>query len=158
MEVDAFLADSVVVAEGKLFVQGAGWNIIWTNAVPARHPRIGIGALIHVPYTATNQLHEFSISLVDQDENKLPVAGTPQGADSSDGPVTELRGQFNMGRPPALTPGDEQFVPLAVNLDGLEFPTANMYSVVISIDGTVMKRLPIRVQLVATQMTASSPR
>jgi len=158
MEIDAFLADSVAVAEGKLFVQGAGWNIVWTNAVPARHPRIGIGALIHVPYTATNQLHEFSIRIVDQDENQLSLAAAPPGVDALDGQITELKGQFNMGRPPALTPGDTQIVPLAVNLDGIEFPTSNMYSVVISIDGTVLKRLPIRVQLVANPLTTSPQR
>lgn len=57
MEVDAFLADSIVSAEGKLYVQGAGWNKIQATSFPFRHSRIGIGVIIHVPYTATNQVH-----------------------------------------------------------------------------------------------------
>ena len=151
MEVDALVADSVVVAEGKLYIQGGGWNVIWTQSTPARHPRIGIGALIHVPFTATNQMHEFSIRIVDEDETALPLAAAPPQGVTPDGKVTELKGQFNMGRPPFLTPGDEQVIPLAVNLDGLEFPKPAMYHAVIAIDGTDLKRLPIRVIIINPQ-------
>ena len=45
-----------------------------------------------------------------------------------------------------LVPGDDQIIPIAVNLDGLEFSEPNAYSVVISIDDTDMRRLPMRVQ------------
>ena len=37
MQVDAFLADSVVTAEGKLFVQGAGWDNINAPGFPYAH-------------------------------------------------------------------------------------------------------------------------
>ena len=40
MEVDGFLADSVVVAEGKLYAQGAGWNTISVQSLPAVHDRV----------------------------------------------------------------------------------------------------------------------
>lgn len=146
LEVDAFLADSVVVAEGKLYIQGAGWDTMVVGTFPARHPRLGIGALLRVPWTATNQMHKFSVKIVDQDDNKLVLGDAPPGAGIPDGKVREFIGQFNLGRPPFLTRGESQVVPIGLNIDGLEFPQANTYSVVISVDDTELKRLPLRVR------------
>lgn len=144
MEVEAFLADSVVAAEGKLYVQGAGWNIVYARAVPTRHDRIGIGLLIHVPYTATNQAHKFEIRLEDADANTLPIGEAPPDAQVEDGKIRQFGGDFNVGRPPDLKPGDEQIVPIALNINGLPFEAAGSYSFVIEIDGSEVKRLTFR--------------
>jgi hypothetical protein len=146
LEVDAFLADSVVVADGKLYVQGAGWDTLIVGTFPVRHSRLGIGAVLSVPWTATNQMHKFSVKIVDQDENALVLGTAPPGSGIPDGKVTEIVGQFNLGRPPFLTRGESQAVPIALNLDGLEFPKADTYSVVISINDTDLRRLPLRVR------------
>lgn len=148
LEVDAFLADSVVVAEGKLYVQGAGWDTLVAGTFPVKHPRLGIGVLMRVPWTATNQMHKFSVRIVDQDENKIILGDAPPGSGIEDGKVREIVGQFNLGRPPFLTIGDSQMVPIALNIDGLEFAEANTYSVVISVDDVDLRRLPIRVRSV----------
>jgi hypothetical protein len=148
MQVDAFLADSVVVADGKIYVQGAGWDNIVSAVFPFRHPRIGIGAILRVPYSATNQMHSFSVKIVDPDENRIVLGAAPPGADVPDGQVRELKGQFNVGRPPLLSAGDSQVVPIALNIDGLEFDTPNAYSVLISVDDEEMRRLPLRVRTV----------
>jgi hypothetical protein len=42
--------------------------------------------------------------------------------------------------------GDSQVVPIALNIDGLEFDTPNAYSVVITVDSEEMRRLPLRVR------------
>jgi hypothetical protein len=141
IDVDAFLADSVVSAEGKLYTQGAGWNVVTVQSLPARHDRIGIGVLIRVPYTATNQNHSFEIRLEDADGKHLPLADAPDG----NGKVEGFGGQFNVGRPPQIQPGDEQIVPFAVNINGLMFETAGQYRFVVSIDGTDAKELPFRI-------------
>lgn len=146
MEVDAFLADSVVAAEGKLYVQGAGWNAVFVQSFPARHSRVGIGMLIHVPYTATNQGHHLEMRIETQDGQTVPLGDAPPGqGDSLDGKIHTIRGDFNVGRPPLLPAGDEQVVPIAINIDGLMFERPDSYSVIISIDGTDMKRLPLRI-------------
>jgi hypothetical protein len=150
VEIDAFLADSVVVAEGKLYAQGAGWNIIRTSATPMRHPRIGLGALVRVAFTETNQEHFFTVKIIDQDGNALPIFEAPANVETVDGKIYEWKGKFNVGRPPSLAPGDAQIIPLAVNIDGLVFPTPTMYSVVISIDDDEMKRLPMRIQMIGS--------
>jgi hypothetical protein len=148
MEVDAFLADSVVAADGKLYIQGAGWNVLMAAQIPFRQPRIGVGIVVRVPYSATNEMHEFSIKVVDPDENMIALGVAPPGVELPDGKVRELKGKFNIGRPPMVVPGDEQVIPIAINLDGVEFTEPNQYSVVISIDGSDMRRLPMRVRVI----------
>jgi hypothetical protein len=146
MDVEAFLADSVVVAEGKLYAQGAGWNMINVNVLPAQHDRIGIGLVITVPYTETNQEHAFSLHLETEDGEQLPLGDAPPGMDSPDGRMRRIEGVFNMGRPPTLVAGDEQVIPLAINLNGLPFEAAGRYTFVVQVDGEEVKRLPFRVQ------------
>lgn len=146
MEVDAFLADSVAVAENKIYAQGAGWDSIFSGQFPFRQSRIGIGVVLHVPWSATNQMHEFSITIVDPDGNRTVLGIAPPGAQLPDNKVTELRGKFNVGRPPLLNAGDSQVVPIAMNLDGLEFFKPDTYTVDVSVDGTSMRRLPIHVR------------
>jgi hypothetical protein len=146
MDVEAFLADSVVVAEGKLFAQGAGWNTINVNALPAQHDRIGIGLILTVPYTETNQEHAFSLHLETEDGERLPLGDAPPGMDTPDGRMRRIEGVFNMGRPPTLVAGDEQVIPLAINLNGLPFEAPGRYTFVVEVDGQEVKRLPFRVQ------------
>lgn len=144
IEIDAFLADSVVVAEGKIYAQGAGWNVINTVSVPARHDRVGIGLVVRVPYTATNQEHNFELRLEDADGKRLTFGDNPEG----EGRVEGLGGQFNVGRPPNLGPGDEQVVPFAVNINGLVLERAGNYRFVISVDDQDIKELSFRVMLI----------
>jgi hypothetical protein len=150
LEIDAFIADSVVVAENKLFAQGAGWDSIFTSKFPLRQPRIGIAVFLRIPWSATNKMHTFSIKMDDQDGNSVPLGDAPQGQGIPNGKIRELRGQFNVGRPPLLSPGDSQIVPIAVNLDGLEFSGPNSYSVIITVDEKEMRRLPVRVRSAQT--------
>ena len=144
MQLDAFLADSVISAEGKLFVLGAGWENITAPDFPYVHDRIGVGMIVRVPYTATNEEHRFVISLEDEDGRELPVAEAPPGTDSPDDKIRRIEGVFNVGRPPTLVAGDEQSIPMALNFNGLPFDRPGRYSFVIRIDGTEAKRLPFR--------------
>jgi hypothetical protein len=152
MKITALLADSCVNAEGKLYIQGAGWNIINVPTLPYIQDRIGIGLIVHVPYTATNQEHRFELTLVDADETELPIADAPQGVElppdveAADGKIRKLQGRFNVGRPPTLPAGDDQVIALAVNINGLPFNELGQYSFVIKLDGSEEERLSFRVQ------------
>jgi hypothetical protein len=146
MKVVAMTADSVVVAEGKLFVQGGGWDQINALQLPSRHPRVGIGVLIRVPYTETNVQHAFELRLEDPDGKEVSLGDAPPGT-TKDGKVRRVGGQFTVGRPPMLGAGDEQIVPIAVNLDGLTFTATGTYRVVIAIDGKDNETLPFRINV-----------
>lgn len=158
MELDAFLADSVVAAEGKVYVQGGGWNSIFALTFPFRQPRLGICVLVRVPYTETNRMHTFTIKMLDDDGNTIPIADAPPGSDNPEAKVRELTGQFNIGRPPTIAPGDEQIVPLAVNIDGLLVSHPGTISVVIEVNGEEKRRLPMRIQQVLQMPQAGPPR
>ncbi len=145
MDLDAFVADSVVAVDGKLYAQGAGWNVITTTQLPVRHARIGLGLIIHVPYTATNTMHRFDVRLDDSDGGGVALGDAPPGAPSEDGKLYGVSGQFTVGRPALLPAGDEQIVVMALNFDGVVFQKADAYNFVVEIDGEERKRLPIRV-------------
>lgn len=145
IEVEAFLADSVVAAEGKLYVQGGGWNNINTPVLPYRLARLGIAMTVKVPYTATNELHKFEVRLLDFDGRELPLMDAPPGVSTPDGKVRRIGGQFTVGRPPMALPGDEQNVAMALNLDGLVFEQQGVYVLAFSVDDEELKRLRFRI-------------
>ena len=153
--VDAMLCDSVVTADGKLFVQGGGWTMLNVPALPTQLPRLGVGLVITVPYLATNQNHGLSIELKSEDGEPVLVGASPNLTDPAGlggiGEPVKAEGQFNVGRPPILLPGEAQSLPFAINIDGLQFANAGGYVVVISVDGTPLRSLHFRVIAPAQQ-------
>jgi hypothetical protein len=148
MKVDAFVADAASTVEGKIFALGIGWSIIYANAFPATHARLAIAMTIHVPYTQTNQLHRVLVHLENEDGVKVKLgARVPADPETAAESIHEIGGEFNVGRPPLLPAGDEQIVPLSLTIDALTFDEPGMFAWVISIDGTEMRRLPLRVAL-----------
>lgn len=125
------LADAVAAADGKHYIHGAGWDILWAVSFPVAHPSMGVAVRLRVPWTDTNQPHAVGLDLLDGDgQSILP---TPAG------------GEINVGRPPTIPPGQDQVVPLAFNLVGVRFERAGDYVVVIRIDGTDQARATFRV-------------
>lgn len=156
--VDAFLCDAIEGAGGKLSALGIGWNQIMVPQFPVRHPRLGVGLVFHIPYTATNQAHEFFIHLENEDGELLPLADASLESDDrnvEDDKMVRIGGQLNLGRPAELPHGDEQIAALAVQLDGIEFPSSGRYAVVVTVDGTVDARLGFRL-VQAQQITISA--
>lgn len=153
LEIEAFLADSVATAEGKLYVQGGGWNVVNVSQIPYRLARCGVAVIVRVPYTATNQSHKFELTLRDSDGHEMPLGDAPPDVATPDGKIRRLGGEFTVGRPAILQPGDEQLVALAVNIDGLVFETPGRYEFVVELDGTDVKHLGFRI-LQIPQMAA----
>ena len=140
--IDAVLADSAVTADGKLYVQGGGWNLIGTPALPVQVPRIALALVIGVPYAATNRPHTLEIKFEGADG---PI---PLGRSAPAGGGEEMLGvssQFNIGRPPTIQPGDRQVIPMAMNFNSMTFETAGTYSFTFTIDGEEINRLTFRV-------------
>ena len=142
MKVRAFLADSVQSVDGKLYVLGAGWNRLTAGAFPARHDRVGIGILMTVETGEAGE-HNLELSLLSDRDLPVPLFADPTGAEQF-----ALNASFQT-QAPADGLGDVQ-VPLALNLNGLAFPTPGTYAFSISVDGAEAERLPFRVSLVDT--------
>jgi hypothetical protein len=147
MEIDAFLCDHAEVAEGKLFINGAGINVIWTGPEAPHVANLAVAAVTRVPWTATNEDHTIRVQLLDEDNNPVHPP-TPNSLDQT--PPIELTAGFNVGRPPQLPHGDSQTVPLAFGFN-IPLPRLGVFVFVISIDGEEMKRLPFRMMVAQQQ-------
>jgi hypothetical protein len=139
VRIRAFLADSVQSVDGKLYVLGAGWNRLATRRFPARHDRIGIGALIVLGPGEAGR-HSLTVRLLDPDERPRTLATDPEGAARQ-----AIRIGFGAG---VATDGlEETVVPFALNLDGLVFAEPGIHAFELSIDDEQPERLPFKVDL-----------
>ena len=145
IEIDGFLADSVVGVQGKLYVLGAGWNRITAALFPARHDRVGIGLLVRIPAGAERRGRRFELRVLGPSEEALVLGSGP------DGPVSSITGEFTAGGP------EEQVVPLALNLNGLGLPRPGDYRIEISVEGRLGKTLPFSVQALADRPATHEP-
>jgi hypothetical protein len=145
VRVDAFLADTAEVVNGKIYALGGGWNTIFVRSFPAMHRRLAIALTVHVPFTDTNATHNLELKLLTEDGEEYPV-GMRADADGKPQPVRAMGGEFTLGRPAHLVDGDEQVACFAFTFDGMRFDRARQFSWVVSIDGTEESRLPMRVQ------------
>jgi len=127
MEVDAFLADSVQAAGGKLHALGIGWRVIQASAIPARHDRIGIGLIVRTAAAEAGQ-HTLTLSLLG-----------PDGGARAFGAGGPLEAAFT-------SPAGQGTATLALNVDGLVFEAEGEHIFVVAIDGAEATRLPFRVQ------------
>ncbi|WP_062079004.1 DUF6941 family protein [Demequina globuliformis] len=150
MRIDAFLADSAEVVNGKIYSLGAGWNTIFVRQFPAAHRRLAVAATVHVPFTATNASHQLELKLLTEDGKEYPI-GMRADAEGKAQPVRGMGGEFTLGRPAHLVDGDEQVACFAFTIDGIRFVQPGMFSWVISVDGEELGRLPMRVQQVQQQ-------
>ena len=145
MRVDAFLADTAEVVNGKIYALGGGWNTIFVRTFPAQHRRLAVAATVHVPFTDTNMTHNFELKLVTEDGETYPIGVRPD-ADGTPQPVRAMGGEFTLGRPAHLADGFEQVACFAFTFDGLRFDKPRLLAWVVSIDGEELTRLPMRVQ------------
>lgn len=131
--ITAVLADSAVMpGDGKLYLQGAGWNRITGPGFPLRHPRISLGIWFHVPHALTGRKHSVEIHLEDGDGHRIQVA-----TDASGKPIQEIRNELSVVRPADLEPAEEVLIPMAINIDGMVFEKPGSHRFLIGCGGEV---------------------
>jgi hypothetical protein len=129
----AILADAVQAVAGKLFVLGGGWDTLYAARFPARHPSLGIGVRVRVPWPQIENEFTLSVDLVDEDGHSV----------FGDKNITQT---FRAGRPRGLPDGVDVGVVRALTINGLVFPSEGGYSFVVSIDGVEAQRISFRVR------------
>lgn len=67
----ALLADAVQAVRGKLFVLGGGWDTLWVQRFPARHPSLAIGLRLRVPVSWGSDTLQLSVELQDADGHAM---------------------------------------------------------------------------------------
>jgi hypothetical protein len=142
MDVDVILCNHAEALANQLFLTGGGVNMCIVVPTPPHVITMALGAIVHVPYQATNQAHKFLVKLVDSDENTV-APWTPEG--SPPPPPVQIEHDFNLRRPPIIEVGDEQTMALAMNFNNLPMQQLGYYNFVVEIDGHEERRLPFRV-------------
>jgi hypothetical protein len=141
--VQAFLAESVAVADGRLFVQGAGWVHLQVPQLPGNPGRVGIGVLLSVPLTRVDERIPLAVRLEGPHGEPVPLADY-----QSDMLVAaELEGSLVAEPAPPDSPLDFQLVPLAFNLDGLRLEAEGEYALIVEVDDVVATRVPFAVSV-----------
>ena len=107
MDVTLLLSDYAEAVNGKLYVMGGGWNILFAPGQPVS---MSVAAVVAVPWDRTNQQHDLSLALLTDDGAAVEIEGQ----------AVEVTGEFELGRPPGIKPGTSLNAPFAWNLQGLQ--------------------------------------
>lgn len=124
MRVTMMLCDYAVVAEGKLYVSGAGWTLAGGPPVQS-----ALGLIIEVPWDKLNLPVRFAVELQDADGGVVLQPGPME-----QGVPMRFEGEFELGRPPGMPHGTPSNVPLALNVPPFGVP-AGRYRWVTTLNG-----------------------
>jgi hypothetical protein len=129
----ALLADAVQAVRGKLYVLGGGWDTLWVQRFPARHPSLAIGLRLRVPVSWAGDRLKLSVELQDVDGG--PVLPHPLSYD--------IRIADDAQHPP----GASDFGLIrSFTFNNLMFEREGPYSFVISVDDEPVSRLRFAVR------------
>ena len=129
----ALLADAVQAVRGKLFILGGGWDTLWVQQFPARHPSLAIGLRLRVPVSWSGDQLKLAVEL--QDEDGHPLLPHPLSYD--------IRLPNPLQHPPNAT--DFGLI-RSFTFNNLMFEREGPYSFVISVDGEPVSRLRFSVR------------
>jgi hypothetical protein len=127
------LCDAASEANGKLYVLGGGWSMVYTLNEESR-TNLGLAIKIGVPWDRTNKAFAVRAILMTEDGEEVDLGN---GAVQAGGEVT-------VGRPPHLKPGTPIDLPIAWNFFGLLLPHGG-YRWELQIDGDLVATTPFRV-------------
>lgn len=138
-----FTADHAAVESGKAYINGGFFDTVQQPSYPAQIS-LSLVAIISVPSRAYLEDHLVKVEMVDADHNPLPL---------------KIEGEFRVGAPPNLRPGDPTTMPVAIPLNGLTLERAGDYYFVLSVDGQELARYRLRTVQMGTipQPPAQSP-
>ena len=135
MEVEwLILADAAQVVGNKLYLLGGGWNQLTVNAPFPVEQRMGLAFSVKVAWNETNRKHSFEIEIISEDQ----ATEEPKS-------MMKVGGQFEMGRPTGINPGQEQRFQIALDA-GLKLDKAGTKTLIARIEGQEMRRLSFYVR------------
>lgn len=122
MDATVLLADYAEAINGKLYIQGGGWDRYPASTGPVT---CALAIMFRFRWDETNQPRKVVIRLMDQDGKVVePQAGVP----------VEIEAMVEVGRPPGVPAGTELTAPIAVKLAGLPLEIGR-YVFTIEVDG-----------------------
>jgi hypothetical protein len=135
MKVDyLILADAAIVADGKHYLHGAGWESLNARSFPALHPHMSAALRLRVPAGGAPS-HRIGANLVN-----------PAGMSILTAPIYT---DIDTGAAGADPPAEDQAFTLVFNFEGLRFTTAGTYAVVVTVDGAEAHRADFQLRQIS---------
>jgi Family of unknown function (DUF6941) len=117
------LTDHSEAVNGKLYVNGGGWNVLRLPELPQEWSfHIALG--IDVGWDETNRRHDLNVNLHD-----------PDGVELGEG----LTAEFETGRPPGMPAGQEQRLVMSIGTSAT-FSTQGPHAAVVQVNGEELGR------------------
>lgn len=134
MEVEwLILADAAQVVGQKLYLLGGGWDRLTVNRAFPIEQKCALALSMLVPWNETNQKHSFEVEIVSEDN----TTEEPQS-------LVKVGGQFEVGRPTGIRPGQQQRFQLAIDMT-LRIEAAGTKTIIARIEQQEMRRLEFTV-------------
>ena len=124
----AILADFVQENHGKLYITGGGIDTLFANAVPVRHPSLGIAFRLTLSPAELGRTHQLEILLVNADGGRIATVNAKIQAER-----------------PIQGTGWPVTVPLAINFVQIEFPAYGDYQFDLMLNNSSINTIPFRV-------------
>jgi len=124
----AILADYVQVNGGKLYITGGGIDTIYANAVPVKHPSLGIAFRLTLSPAELGRTHQLEILLVNADGGRIATVNATIQAER-----------------PVPSTGWPVSVPLAIHFAQIEFPAFGAYQFELMVNNSSINTIPFRV-------------
>jgi hypothetical protein len=127
------LADAAQVVGNKLYLMGGGWDKLTVNSQFPADQRCALALSLRVDWNETNQKHSFEIEIMSED------SATEQPRS-----LLKAGGQFELGRPPGINPGQEQRFQMALDMN-LKIDGPGAKTVIARVEGQEKRRLSFNV-------------
>ena len=129
------IADAAQVVGGKLYLLGGGYDRVTLPKQPPAPHNMAVAVAFRVSWIETNVKHDFELEVLDGDGHQI-VRGS---------------GQFEVGRPLGIPPGQDQRAQMAMNL-GWNVKKLGSYEVVARVSDAE-RRFPFHVVASGTGAT-----
>jgi hypothetical protein len=133
VDADLLLCDHAEAVNGKLYINGGGWNLIFA---PGRPVSVFLAVLVTIEWTEANIRHELIAELRTADGDVVQ-----NGEPASD---VRVNAQLEVGRPPGIKPGTSLVAPMALGFQGLVLAEGG-YVWHLNLGGSELARKPFQV-------------
>ncbi len=126
------LADAASVSEGKLYINGGGWNTLFAQQIPVVHPALALVLGFRFSWNDANEDIPFEISLLDDDDKPMSIQG---------------KGRIRSAPAPYVLKGSDFFESFAQMFFGLKFEHSGNYRFKVTSNDRELASIPLAVTL-----------
>lgn len=146
IHIDQILADYAAVHEHKLFITGAGINMVLATPTAETYSvTFGVGILLQVPKEDANRNHRLLVALTDTSGQLVTLVDNRADARVQPEDQGKIVADFDLRPGPGMNDEDEIIYPLGFQFYNLQLPHAGPYTIRSEVDGIELSYSRFRV-------------